>query len=67
MFKRCAWGWDGGKVRLYGCVRELQTVITGWSLIEITGNTDLIVVLQHLSDYSDLWVVVLDGYNPDAG
>lgn len=31
-----------------------------------TDYTNLIVVLQHLSDYSDLWMVVLDRYHPDA-
>lgn len=30
-------------------------------------NTNLIVVLQHLSDYPDLWVVVLDRYYSDKG
>lgn len=28
-------------------------------------HPDLIVVLQHLGDYSDLRMVVLDGYHPD--
>lgn len=34
--------------------------------VKVTDYTNLIVVLQHLSDYSDLWMVVLDRYYPDA-
>lgn len=35
--------------------------------MKITKYTNLVVVLQHLSDYSDLWMVVLDWYNPGEG
>lgn len=34
--------------------------------VKVTDYTNLIVVLQHLCDYSDLWMVVLDRYYPDA-
>ena len=34
---------------------------------KVTDYTNLIVVLQHLSDYSDLRMVVLDWYYSDGG
>lgn len=39
---------------------------TSMTQVKVTDYTNLIVVLQHLSDYSDLWMVVLDRYYPDA-
>lgn len=47
-------------LRNANCAEKRRSNKSFKTQIKVTDYTNLIVVLQHLSDYSDLWMVVLD-------